>query len=193
MGFITEELDASLARIEWKLNVKCPGSKDKHFRLEYHPSIAFIIGCILESGENDSDPAQWVGLGLEFGLIENLTKNANGSEKDCYQDSQPSTIFASFNGGKRFLLRNVNHENLLASEKLKVPNDRYPHKPLLVWTIWIKFDVLSPGELKILKNLTDAYVQQTGCDVRFLMENGQQIGGHIALLSAMSPVFAAMF
>ena len=35
--------------------------------------------------------------------------------------------------------------------------------------------------------------EESNCDVKFIFENGQQIGGRVAMLAAKSPVFEAMF
>ena len=35
--------------------------------------------------------------------------------------------------------------------------------------------------------------EESNCDVKFFFENGQQIGGQVAMLAAKSPVFEAMF
>jgi speckle-type POZ protein len=37
------------------------------------------------------------------------------------------------------------------------------------------------------------FVEQTNCDVEFLFEDEEKIGGHISILAARSPVFSAMF
>jgi hypothetical protein len=58
--------------------------------------------------------------------------------------------------------------------------------------IYIKFN--SFREINVLlKQLTDIYANQSNCDIQFLFQDGQKIGGHISILAARSPVFAAMF
>jgi speckle-type POZ protein len=37
------------------------------------------------------------------------------------------------------------------------------------------------------------FVEQTNCDVEFLFEDEEEIGGHISILVVRSPVFSAMF
>jgi hypothetical protein len=57
--------------------------------------------------------------------------------------------------------------------------------------IYIKFN--SFREINVLlKQLTDIYANQSNCDIQFLFQDGQKIGGHISILAARSPVFAAM-
>jgi hypothetical protein len=58
----------------------------------------------------------------------------------------------------------------------------------------IKFNNVGVSEMKALKQTTDyLFLQQTNCDIRFYFEDGQHIGGNVNILSARSPVFAAMF
>ncbi len=48
--------------------------------------------------------------------------------------------------------------------------------------------------MKALKTLTDYfYFEQANWDIKFEFKDGQLIGGHKKILSARSPVFAAMF
>lgn len=59
--------------------------------------------------------------------------------------------------------------------------------------LWIKFNSIGIGELNAVRRMAELLVQQTRCDVQFIFENGRSIGGHVAILSASSPVFEAMF
>lgn len=63
------------------------------------------------------------------------------------------------------------------------------------WTclLWIEFQTFSGSEKNVLRHLKDLYVEQSQCDVEFLLEDGKEVGGHAYLLAARSPVFAAMF
>jgi hypothetical protein len=66
--------------------------------------------------------------------------------------------------------------------------------PTVTCQLLIKFNTVGVSEMKALKQTTDyLFLQQTNCDVRFYFEDGQHIGGHVNILSARSPVFAAMF
>lgn len=63
--------------------------------------------------------------------------------------------------------------------------------------IWIKFNEMttktpSKSETNALKQFTNLYVRQTNCDVEFQLDNGQCVGGHAIILTARSPVLAAM-
>lgn len=50
----------------------------------------------------------------------------------------------------------------------------------------------SLGEIKILEGFGKLFENQSHCDIQFLFKTGETVGGHVAVLSAGSPVFAAM-
>lgn len=63
-------------------------------------------------------------------------------------------------------------------------------------TIWLDFGTITVGESKMINTmgkLAEMFQNQTLCDVQFHFIGGQSVGAHIAILSAGSPVFAAMF
>lgn len=62
----------------------------------------------------------------------------------------------------------------------------------LTFRLWLDFQTTSLGERTTLKQLETIFFQQSYCDVNFLLGN-ESIGAHMAVLSARSPVFAAMF
>ena len=49
------------------------------------------------------------------------------------------------------------------------------------------------GKLIALEQLEKVFFEQTNCDVEFLFEDEEKIGGHISILAARSPVFSARF
>jgi speckle-type POZ protein len=59
--------------------------------------------------------------------------------------------------------------------------------------IWIDFGTNEVRQTHMNKQLVQMLYNQTYCDVQFQFKNGQSIGAHIVILSASSPVFAAMF
>lgn len=67
-------------------------------------------------------------------------------------------------------------------------------QPLTI-TFWMDFGTKTPGEKKIMRGLADLFANQSQCDVQFQLKDGEQktVGAHIAVLSAGSSVFAAMF
>lgn len=60
--------------------------------------------------------------------------------------------------------------------------------------LWIDFGTTETiRQSKMINELAEMFHTQTQCDARFKFTNGQSIGAHIIILSAASPVFAAMF
>lgn len=62
----------------------------------------------------------------------------------------------------------------------------------LTFRLWLDFQATSRGEKTALRQLDETFIQQKRCDVQFLL-GSQSIGAHVFVLSARSPVFAAMF
>ncbi|XP_046454671.1 uncharacterized protein LOC124202376 [Daphnia pulex] len=63
-------------------------------------------------------------------------------------------------------------------------------------TLWVDFGTITGSENKMISTmgkLADMFRNQTLCDVQFNFIGGQSVGAHVAILSAGSPVFAAMF
>lgn len=60
-------------------------------------------------------------------------------------------------------------------------------------TLWIDFGTTTLGEKNIIQGLKRLLYSQSQCDVQFVCKNGEVVGAHTLILSAGSPVFAAMF
>ena len=202
----TEESTASMAIIDWKVDKlnnkwKPYTGTDSKFQLRYHPSNSFKVICRNEpeSIGNHNNPSilQW-SLILSSELDRNVAPDPVHSAKanNC-SDHQPRSVMASINGGERFNLRKGTQngfENFFFSDSFPINMNQLREKQeLLTFTIWIEFHAVSRNKSNNLDLLADMYVRQSGCDVHFLFENDRQVGGHVAILSAMSPVFAAMF
>ncbi len=62
-------------------------------------------------------------------------------------------------------------------------------------SIFIQFNTFSEISV-LLQHLTDIYVNQSNCpncDIQFCFKDDRKIGGHVSILAARSPAFAAMF
>jgi hypothetical protein len=59
--------------------------------------------------------------------------------------------------------------------------------------IYIDFGTSEVRQTHMICGLAEMFHSQTQCDVTFKFKGGQSIGAHIIILSAASPVFAAMF
>lgn len=60
-------------------------------------------------------------------------------------------------------------------------------------TLYVDFGTTKMSERNVITGLADMFNNQHRCDVLFQFKNGQTIGAHILILSAGSPVFAAVF
>lgn len=61
-------------------------------------------------------------------------------------------------------------------------------------TMWMDFGTSTVGERSLMNGLNHMFKNQISCDVQFnLVTNQRTIGAHVSILSAGSPVFAAMF
>ncbi|EFX75747.1 hypothetical protein DAPPUDRAFT_199215 [Daphnia pulex] len=58
--------------------------------------------------------------------------------------------------------------------------------------LWIDFGTSEVGEKIVINGLSEIFNKQTLCDVKFKFKNSEEIGAHVAILTAGSPVFAAM-
>jgi hypothetical protein len=57
---------------------------------------------------------------------------------------------------------------------------------------WIDFGTNEMNEKVVINGLSEILHNQTLCDVKFKFTNSEEIGAHVAILTARSPVFAAM-
>lgn len=203
MDFILQELDPSLARMEWTINMRCPDRDENLFRLEHHPSMAFSIICESRSNEANQknhtpDPyiQFWMRASFES---ENPAQVYKKSGKSFYTDRLPCAIFVSLGESRRYKLKEIRSQlvkpkmfksvRFLVADYHTNPAKQFP----FTWKVWIYFDVVYQRQIELLEKLEDNFLRQIGCDVDFLFENNQHIGGHVAILSASSPVLAAMF
>lgn len=67
----------------------------------------------------------------------------------------------------------------------------WKQRPVTI-TIWMDFGTKTPGERTIANGLCQLFDKQIQCDVEFELKDGTT-GAHVAILSAGSPVFSAMF
>jgi hypothetical protein len=123
----------------------------------------------------------------------NSSSSIVGSSTDSYD--RPCSVWVSVNGCKKSMMEPLS-TNQWKSEKFHIFVSGAEFEPTgQNCVIWIKFSK-SIGEINAHRQFTDLYVQQSNCDVQFCFEedNGsEKIGSHVSILSARSPVFAAMF
>lgn len=59
--------------------------------------------------------------------------------------------------------------------------------------LWMDFDPCTKGEKIVAQQMDELFESQRHCDVHFNLADGSVLGAHLAILSARSPVFSAMF
>ena len=59
--------------------------------------------------------------------------------------------------------------------------------------IWMDFGTKTAGEKTIMDGLSQLFTEQIQWDIQFQFKGGETVGAHVVILSAGSPVFAAMF
>ena len=110
---------------------------------------------------------------------------------DSYR--RPYAVWSTINGNTITLKKtdhSGNHWKTTKTANLDIANQQ---TPLISCFLWIKFKIFGVGEINALKQLTDLFSHQTYSDIQFCFPNNETIGGHVSILAARSPVFAAMF
>jgi speckle-type POZ protein len=111
------------------------------------------------------------------------------TEPDDPQPLRPEYMWVGF-GGDEMGLRKMEPEKRNGTWNIKVWN-----MPLTI-TFWMDFGTKTQGEKTIMHGLADLFAKQIHCDVEFQLKDhgpSNTVGAHVAVLSAGSPVFAAMF
>ena len=131
--------------------------------------------------------------------LDTNNRTGNRREQNC---ELPQSVWISYGGGHNQQL----HESSAGTWKIDdfqfstVTGQRLvAYRTMRPWSgtgltfrLWLDFQATTLGERTTLKQLGDAFTQQTNCDVCFQVGD-ETIGAHMAVLSARSPVFAAMF
>ena len=212
MSIKIEEVDSGLVYIEWDSEIRCGvGRAEKTFRLDYFFPTCLKISCeyktVIDSVSHGKwQPNIWMCLAIES--ICNSEGENNITAKD--NSHRPRDCWASVNGSDKIHLKeSTANANEWKSEKFAVsyqhPNPRSlsngyqsyvdisDRRLQLSCFIWIKFKTFHLGEKNVINQLADLFVQQTKCDVQFCFDGDESVGSHSLILTARSPVFAAMF
>ena len=128
---------------------------------------------------------------------------------DCY--FQPQTVWVSVDGGKfesgykkitKIILKQIENVSLDITKIVKRSwnSERVvftpQYKQRFTFKFFLQFKIFRFNQMNaIVKQTTDyLFLQQTNCDVHFRFQRtSEKIGAHRCILSARSPVFAAMF
>ena len=149
---------------------------------------------------NDKDNSGKYRGSIELTLLPSITedefmKGIGNRETNLLEyHHQPSAIWASLNGGENISMMNGTKtfkHFWYGDGPFVLPATSLMTQLNLV--VWVEFDNASCGEKNTLRHLTDMFTRQTHCDVDFIFEDDERIGGHRNILAARSPVFAAMF
>jgi speckle-type POZ protein len=108
------------------------------------------------------------------------------TEPDDPQPMRPEYMWVGFGIGDEIALRKT-EAGTWNLKVLKLP---------LTITFWMDFGTKTQGEKTIMHGLADLFAKQIHCDVEFQLKDHEPrntVSAHVAVLSAGSPVFAAMF
>ena len=217
MALKVEEHDnGSLKCVKWKTELKNEsGISDANFRLTRFNSIYhYRVLCTYDrivANPKTLDLNQEFLFGIELCLEQiKINDDESTSRKvanENFLDYHHALcdVWVTANKSEKFFLKKMtkNASDYWKSEVFgvgistafkSITTGCTPTFPLVDFEIWIKFHSFGESEAKALQNVANyLFVEQNNCDVKFCFEDDQQIGAHKKILSARSPVFAAMF
>ena len=212
------KVKSGLMRIQWTTSVVKEGLTDS-FRggpefylgsFSYSPYLSVKRSPIKETTRNATVKTEFkVSIIIHMRATSHdscCLSNVRGiipAEEYYKQQSQPTSIWVSINGGENRFLRKF-YQTKAASEdnswvdqsSVKTVFESTGFPLSVVCVLWLKFPTFSQNGQKALQDFSVLFNQQKYCDVQFCLKDGdvdEQIGGHAIILSARSPVFAAMF
>ncbi|XP_057367454.1 kelch repeat and BTB domain-containing protein 4-like [Daphnia carinata] len=193
------KIDERLVNVNWSFdynpNVKKSGplqvDRTYGYSYTYHFELQCNLSCIPKT-----DPNQIQNYKIQFLLTTRPGEN-DGSNPTDDADAilvyyrLPCDIWLTMANDvtKHFLEKCL--DNKWQTRNISIPHPS--HYGAFNGVLSIKFNSIGIGELNAVIRMTELIVQQTHCDVEFVFESGQRIGGHVAILSVSSPVFEAMF
>ena len=200
-----DEVDCSFACVSWAFDCGNVGTSrgvkvSPEFQLSrHHPNSLFTVYCVYKCSSDK------IINGRRHYTIQFFFEQNKCIRK---QDKPISVLLGVIRGDKiqlKLYPENNNSLNNWKTEEIDINADNCipaqtsnrptsDVQPLRVTCkYWLKFNNFSLGELNLLTNLTDMFLNQTDCDVHFCFQDGQSIGAHVNILKIRSPVFAAMF
>lgn len=210
---INRKLGSNTARMEWNFQIsRESGKANQTFQLVHNRCTSeFNITCTFSVIEDGGDK-----ISMSVSLVKILSTATDDYDKlDCEEapvdcQHQPCSVlidhlFDSINifkldipsgtwKSEPFVYRLSSSTTSFFSLP-RHPLDPYSWKSAtIVLYLYIEFENnFSRGENVPIDRMTGMFVQQTDCDVQFTFSEDRRIGGHINILAAKSPVFAAMF
>lgn len=121
--------------------------------------------------------------------------NESTATVDHLEYGLDSVWIHSSNGKRLYFERSAPESGAWELHSARIDFDREWDAGASRWLVaikfWMKFEKLT-GPRNELKQLADLLTSQEACDVAFRLANDEQIGSHVAILSARSQVFAKM-
>ncbi|EFX88134.1 hypothetical protein DAPPUDRAFT_96372 [Daphnia pulex] len=152
------------------------------FQLDHFPEYISYFSLVYDFEDIKSGEEKYQA---EFVLTQSAYDSSR--ERSAISDYyyEPSAVWMNNSEGQKLMFQKFPRHN---GWKITTA---FRHSRFTV-NIFIKFN--SFREINVLlKQLTDIYANQSNCDIQFLFQDDQKIGGHISILAARSPVLAAMF
>lgn len=205
MPLLVKEINTELAEIRWDVTMDIPDRKKKAIQL---PTIHPLGTLVLFECETTRFPVDHEKRHYSFYVNTKLSQKLFPTEVETDTETsqisqmkgtafefsrKPIAVWMTVDCGRSYYFeRNADDWE---SEEITM---NYYHRRRswsnhnLIFTIWVQFPSSKLSERGILKGFTEMFASQTDCDVIFKIGD-EQIGGHVSILSAASPVFAAMF
>jgi hypothetical protein len=190
---IVKEVRFGLFRVVWKLSLEKGKNVKYHqqFLLEgrnfkistrntaysNYVTLKFISCSDHSASQPEDEQSKSKRLKLEEELVLPELKNLSDSVKVMYSGksskSEPQT-------GNDPIKWEFSSSQILSGNKTSMIE------------FWIDFGTNEMNEKVVINGLSEMFHNQTLCDVKFMLKNSEEIGAHVAILTAGSPVFAAM-
>lgn len=190
MPVTIEEINKCEVQITWKTDITCPCKRQINIPLQsVQPNTSYGFRCEAKRLEPDHEYSN-----TKFIMTCVLFVKPNMFIIGDDPDRKPTASWVTINQEEKrhFLkegIKNWTTEDLVC--QLDEPGD-WEDIPF-TFDVVIQFPTSNRGESRVAKKLSDVFVHQLDCDVQFLLEGSEIIGGHTNILSTMSPAFASMF
>lgn len=187
-----EEVRRGLFRIRWEIDDVRDFPYKATFKLcGSQLGQSYVISCYPKRRHNERNirkdrPPFYVRLSLKKTLKE---EDQQQELKVCEQQECLKPIYV-------WVSRHRGHEAQLSES---IESGTWRLWTFSIWkqpaiiTLWMDFGTSTPGQKSVMKGIAHLFSNQVQCDVQFHLANGKSIGAHVCILSASSPVFAAMF
>ena len=195
-----ERVDDDLTCVKWTTWLHKTRCREmEKFQLNHSPlDVCYFNATCSYSYVVHMDGSRKYSVVLCLSQVKSLVADdtTSSSQKDVTTpDSyrRPYAVWSTINGTTITLKKTDHSSNHWKSTKAVHLDIANQQTPLISCFLWIKFKIFGVGEINALKQLTDLFVHQTYPDIQFCFPNNETIGGHVSILAARSPVFAAMF